>query len=351
MRSYIVVSFLFIIFIFSSCDTRRPIKDYPTTWVKIHVDWNPSKLKPYGATYCIYDIADRQKAMIFHSHSAVDSVRLRTGDYACMVFNETSTSHQGIVFSGLDHFDTAQANLDIPADQDSCVATITPDILAVGSVSSFTVTEADITDAHTCSVTVTPRRVTIPVYCTLKVTGVHNASHSNRYIKASGFSSGIHMASQEIIHEPVYLQVCLTERTYEPNGEDGTLSGTGNSFGFSEDIYTSRNTQPYTIAVDLQLRNGGTLPEELIDVSQCISVLDRTLSDDDWEAWDVENTATKVYYDRHSPIAPSIEYGIFITPDIILDLPDVPDKESPGPGFGADVDGWGDPINVPVELN
>lgn len=348
-----IIGALFILILCISCDTRQPIVDLPTTWVKIYVDWEPSKIVPYGATYCIYGITDTEKTIMFHSHTAVDSVYLAEGEYACLVFNETASSHEGITFTGLKQYHTACAKMDVKERNDSLFVTDLPDLLVVGSVSRFEVTQADVRKQHVVPVHVTPRRVTVPVHCELPVTGLKNVSRHGGHTLMPYFASSILLATQETVDDPVYLRMPIDQRTFSDDApDDGSLSGHANSFGLVPNFWDTKES--FTIQVDIKLRNGEMMPPQAFEVMQSMHTSSIELSDDDIVSWEDQSRMSYPMLTRTSRTPAHNVYQqlwLYIEPtEVVIDAPDVTNNETPGSGMQATVDDWGEPIVIPVDF-
>lgn len=353
MRRSVIISLLLALAAFTSCDERNSLQQDTSVKVKISVDWNPSKIVPYGATFYVYDLSGVQPARMINTHTAVDSLYLKKGEYACIVFNETTSSYDGITFSGMDSYDTATASLVVDDDHAAQpLVTAMPAMLSVGSVSKFVVSGADVVNQEVQTINVTPRRVTVPISCELPVEGLTYVSRELGTVQLTGCAKSVKLATQEVINDPVYLQMPVVDREFITTGtkQDGILHVAAGSFGFAEGLPTNGNMGEHFAYINLKLRNKEMMPTQTINISENATWVEVPLTDDDWVTWKSDDSSRSVA-SAQTKNNMSIEYRLVITPQAIIEVPEVPDTENPGSGFDADVDDWGDPVEIPVDVD
>lgn len=357
------VATLLMVLLLSGCDNHtRPIYENPKTWLRLEIDWEPAQINPYGMTICVYDLDNKYTPRIFNTHSAKDSVKLEQGRYGIIVFNETTETHEGMTFSGMDRYETAVAMINQVTthgeDEEPITAEI--DVLAVASDDDVEITADMIKLEQTQTLRLVPKRLTTPLNLTVHIKGLLYVSRTIRTSKAtlSGMASGVYLHNGETVKTPVTNEFTFSERIYDEGSTvDGVLVASTASFGLARGTETPDGlTGENILNVDIRLRNETWYPTFTRDVTQAFKFVEHTLDSEDR----IMNSATAMTTfdseeeNRAARLASQIEMqleleiGLDTENDPLIVIPYVPNSESGGAGMDADVSDWGDPIYIPV---
>lgn len=355
---YRLVPYILLFACLWSCDTRRPILEENYVWVRIAVDWQPAQIHPYGSTICIYDLSYEQAPKIYNTHYAKDSIRLPKGRYAFMVFNETTATHEGFHFNGLDRYDTAQAVVDMHSNASNPNLACSPDVLAVDSKTDVEITDYQIQHDDRPTIYLTPSRVTVPVTFVLHVHGVSNVAKQGSHASLCGMAQGIQLATKEPIHSPVTNTFDVGHRCYdEDSTTDGTMDACFNTFGLAKALDADSQPIENLLSIDLKLRNNEWFPTIERDATNHFEITEHILDVDDQIHADIgsEIEYTTSTHTGHAQIEIrlKVEFGLDTggEDDAPIIIPYVEDKETGGSGFDADVDDWGENTNIPVVVS
>lgn len=339
--------------LFSACD-RRDITYYMESEINVAADWSnsglPDEEAAHGATTMFFNTADgsHHKSLLMGTREYED-VRLPEGCYHAVVFNRSTTGFGSITFRG-NTYETLEAcarQVETRTDPNTRVVTrvivSTPEQLAADVTEGFTVTEAMLgnysteeyqnskrslmaaihaksttkgsstraeeTDPERYLIHLSPRKLTQLVRVKVIVEGVNNIRSAIGLLE--GVAEGVYLSTGAPTPGTVTQQFALNNVEYDEGSPfNGTLSGEFNIFGFDR-------TTPRKLALKILLVDGKTIVEQSFDVT----------------ARDVEGEdGTLTLY-------------IEITSER---LPDVKPEGDPDSGFDAEVDEWGDPIEVEI---
>lgn len=299
----------------TSCKEHHDWVDSEGVKVTLSINWSEANLQPNGSTICIYDQVNENTPIFIKTNGISESLYLPPSTYSIIVFNETTDSHSGIQFSGMEHFETAQALIDG-----------TPDMLAAASMADLEITRDMLRNYEEPEYTLTPQRLSIPVEVGFYIQGLYNVSVSRpSTAEISGMATGIQLGTCQAIHTPVHMTCELSDHVYDPSSTtNGMLQGQMYCFGLVDPALTKRDIDepdtPWDITVKIPLRNGGELPP----VNRRFGRLT-----------DLENGS-----DLADENGNSGNGGIII--------PYVNDAEGGNSGFDAGVGDWGDNTDVPV---
>lgn len=327
MKKNIILISLTVL-LFSACDTRREIHEDKGLWTRIAIDWSEANIDPNGASIWIFPHDGREPIVVL-TNDTKDSVRLRKGEYSLLVFNETVSEHQFIEFRGTDNYSTFAAyckplktsNKYVKAGDNTASS---PNVLASASYDNLTITREMIESDSRPSLTFKSKRVVSLVNVVVHIEGVDNAARSGSALSLSGMAEGVNLSTGKTLSTSVRHMAILNNRTYYPGDLGaGTMSSSFYSFGLTDMLTKSSGTQN-VVMFYFKLRDGSDFPAVERNVT---NIIERT-------------DGMQIIF--------NITMGAKGTPEITL--PYVPDADLPGSGFDAEVEDWGEVVNIDIPI-
>lgn len=309
---------LLSIIVLSSCDYRRETLDDITVWVKVKLDWTECGLSPNGASIYFYPSRKDLSSKYILTNETIDSTLLHRDYYHLIAFNETANDHYTIRYKGVENKNTMMAHTDTSAifrGTHEC-----PTKFAVGSIAEYEVTREMLTAQSAATLFINPCNALSRFKLNVRVQGLHNVNTNKSYATIDNFTEGIYLCDLRNSENNVTHALRYDSLKWD-NDTVGVISANIECFGLSD------NAEKHTLTLYLRLKDGSTYTTErsiLSLITQDSS--NRTIS------------ANVGFGDIDNPI--------IIVSDVIPTDPD-DDKDS---GFDADVDEWGDIINIDITI-
>jgi hypothetical protein len=330
----------------AGCDTRRDILEDEGAWVAVEVDWKLAGIQPFGVSIYVFEHATGKKVTQLLTNEmrdnvTLDSLKLHAGRYSLLVFNETEETFDDVSFRGTDGYLSAEAYAKqvqvlannryvrgAPAQSTAPLAVamaVSDEPLAVAHLEGFEVDYSMARSKQHRRLTLTPKRLSVPIMLTVHVKGLSNLHAGGEHTGSlSSLAESVFLVSGATSSVPAAYWFTLTQTPSDPpsDDDDGTLEATFISFG-PMDAAPGDNI----LMMTLQLADG-TTHEVKRDVTGMLR--------------DVEvQTGTGIGRGI------TVEVGLGLAPaDSLIVLPNV-DGDVDGL-FKVDVDGWGNATDMEI---
>jgi hypothetical protein len=350
-------------------DTRRPIEDEGAfrVSVRVRLDWNRSALAPVTpderipASVWFFPQEEGQSPYVLTTDEVLDSISLPPGDYHILAFNgllsynatrdeQNGGSFRNIGFRGTDRYDTFEAYCTTPlilpaslrsrAEDDLSAPMAAPEALAVdhyrneatGDVLRLTMDMVDKGIKQTLDFA--PERLIEMLQVVVHVKNLVSATDVEGVNVASigGLAGSVRLASGERgVSPPVAHYFTVNHRQYDEGSQtDGTLRGECLTFSRAEDLVRDPGTGVRNrLRLYLTLRDGS--PFDVIEHD----VTGRFTPDGEYTG------ELRLTLDAGMGLLGANDY---------IELPDTQEPGGSGSGLDANVNGWGEHVDVPIEL-
>lgn len=320
----------------AACDNRREIIEDDTVWTRIKLDWTQAEVTPNGATIWFFPTRADLSPTVLRTNNNMDSIKLRRDVYSILVFNDTEVDHDGIVFRNTERFETFEAyalpytdNSKAVIKADDEVVAQLPGQLAIASTDRFEITRDMVGFDHRPLLELAPKSKLYTLKVTVRIKGLDNVV-SGSTGTLSGLSEGLLLAESQRTTGKVTHLFAFNGISYDQGSyQQGTISANFKLFGLPDGGFTRGNESRNKLKLFLKLRDGSTYTVER-DVSGLIN----------------ESTEGELKLDLlvGTGNEESEENPIVKVPDVKPSDPDA------GSGFDADVNEWGDNIEIEVPL-
>lgn len=314
------------------CDCRRPIIEDSGLWTRVTVDWTKMGIKPNGTSIWFFPDNSDNSPQVLRMQTLTDSLMLRKGTYSVIVFNETESDHDYILFRGGNSYETFEAyakDITVASKYMVRAATeriaATPDQLGVATMTGLEITREMINKDLRPSLLFEPKRTFATVNVLIHVVGLDNASSSGGSAASlSGMADGVILYNGVTNSTPVTHIFNINNIRFNSGSyQDGTMSSSFMVFGLT-DMPTRADDVPNYLTLFFHLRNGEDLDPIQIDVSRTLEVVT----------------------DESGRVTINIEVG----QDGSIILPYVESSTDKGSGFDADVTDWGEENNYDIPI-
>jgi hypothetical protein len=258
----------------AGCDTRRDIVDDHGVWVRVEVDWTQVEMRPEGTSiYVFSQETDERIAVLLtnemHGGVAFDSVKLHTGNYSLLAFNNTERSHGSLSFRGTNRYHTAEAyaNPVAPpagdrytphATAQAAVAMAATEILAAAHIDHFEVDYEMIRRQERLLLRLVPERCTIAIAVTAHVQHMRSLHTGATPIGAlTGMAEGVFLATGSANTVPATHWFALPPATFDNASNSGTLKAE-----FAAFHVPPATTAPHLLPLYLLLCDGSACDSE-----------------------------------------------------------------------------------------
>lgn len=321
-----------------ACDSRRDVLDDQGVWVHVEADWRQAGIQPEGASIYVFNCETGARVAQLLTNEMRDSVtcdslKLHTGNYSLLVFNETERSHDYLSFRGTDRYHNAEAYANplalsansrfakIVAAQPGVVHTsvAASDVLAAARLDRFELGYDVIRSQERPRLLFSPERLSVIVEVIIHLQNMHSLHTGKQQAGAlDSMAEGVFLATGRPNDAPATYWFVLTPVTFDPDTKSGTLRAVFAGFG-------PRDAANNSLALYFLLR-------------------------DDTEFTAVRNVAPQLHAAEITPERRLVvEIGLGLTPDDPpIALPDIPD-DSDGM-FKVEVGGWDDTDDIDIPI-
>ncbi len=309
----------------SSCDKRRDIYDDAPTWVVVNIDWSKANITPNGTSVWFFP-EDGSSAKVLKTNHTCDSIKLYSGNYKVVVFNETIDDFGSIDFTGTDSYNNFEAECAATKavynsdSGNSFSITSSPGILAA-QTTELNIPLASAVAGERFVMNFTPERKVAKLYVDVNIKNINylsTSAYSQGFLQ--GVSKGYYFVADDEATETTAHQFSLNKVQYDVNTyPDGTVSGSVDCFGLLKAM-TARSAEDIKIDMKLLLRNN-----TWYEVSRRINNL--------------------IVTEDEGQLTFRVDLGTGADGDDFITLPYVEDSDG-NSGFNANVDDWGDEIHI-----
>ncbi len=331
---YIFLSLIVI----SSCRRELCYDYHPFNDVTMEVDWKNFNETPSGMTAMFYPV-DGGEPTVYSTHNIHKAkFDVRTGTYNVILFNQSPSEFSGIGFHYMDKYDTAEIYaVELESKtwytrNESEIVVVEPEPFALATYENFEVIDDDsgLSTADVNSLFLTPRTINVRGRVEVHVDGVYNLRSVRGCIK--GIATGVIMHSYTAVgSESTHLLEHWQCFSDADNPTIGTIVTEFSSFGLSNmNLSKTENTWKNLILdISVLLVDNSTVLDYRFPIGEIIDLTDNK-----------KEIVLKINIERDpdSGNAP-------------LDLPDVPPSGGGSSGFDADMDSWGDEIEIQVPVS